>query len=120
MAAGRLDRRLTFEAPKEISNGAGNFVDGFEPQFTVAASVLPLRGGEDVMASRLQGVQPAIVTIRNSTQARRITSAWRSVDPRAGMNEHGKPNLVFQVKEPPRVSDDRSMLEMLVTSGVAA
>lgn len=118
MGAGRLDRRLAFESPKSVSDGAGNFVDGWDLQFTVAASVQPLRGGETVISSRLQGTQPSIVRIRASTQARSVTSAWRIVDART--------DAVYQIKEPPRHPVDkagreqRGWLEMMVTTGVAA
>jgi len=60
------------------------------------------------------------VTIRTSTQARRITADWRAVDARAGQDEHGKPRIVYQIKEPPRESENRAYLEFLVVRGVAA
>lgn len=120
MGAGKLDRRLSFEAPKQIEDGAGNYVDGFELQFTQAANIKFMRGGETVLASRLEGTQPAICTIRASTQARRITADWRAVDARAGLDEHGKPRVVYQIKEPPRESDDRAYLEFMVVRGVVA
>lgn len=119
MAAGRLDRRLTFEAPREIEDGAGNFTSGFVAQFTQAANVKFMRGGESVLAARLEAAQPAIVTIRASTQARAIAGDWRAVDARAGMDEHGKPRVVYQIKELPRESEDDAYLEMLVVRGVA-
>lgn len=119
MGAGRLDRRLSFEAPKQIEDGAGNYVDGFELQFTQAANIKFMRGGESVLAARLESTQPAIVTIRASTQARAIGNDWRAVDARAGMDEHGKPRVVYQIKEIPRESDNRSYLEIFVVRGVA-
>ena len=126
MDAGRLDRRLSFEAPRQIEDGNGNYVDGFVMQFTQAAAVAHMRGSETVVASRLQGLRPAIVTIRASVQARAIGSDWRIVDPRDGVDEFGKPRTAYQVKEPPRHPVDKSgrenraLLEMLVVGGVAA
>lgn len=120
MAAGRLDRRLTFEVRREQDDGAGNFVSEWVAQFTQAANVKFMRGGESVLAARLEATQPAIVTIRASTQARAIGNDWRAVDARAGMDEHGKPRVVYQIKEIPRESDDRAYLEIFVVRGVAA
>lgn len=120
MDAGRLDRRLTFEAPKEIEDGAGNTVSGFETQFTTAANIKFMRGGETVFAARLEATQPGIVTIRNSTQARLITAGWRAVDQRAGLDAYGKPRSVYQIKEIPRESEDDAFLEFMVVRGVVA
>lgn len=126
MDAGRLDKRLTFEAPAPIEDGAGNTVSGFATQFTTAASVIPMRGGESVFAARLEATQPGIVTIRSSAQARLIDAGWRAVDQRAGNDQHGKPRAVYQVKETPRHPVDkmghenRAFLEFMVMRGVVA
>lgn len=112
VGAGKLDRRLRFDRPKQVSDGAGNFTDGWEEQFTVAANRKWLRGGESVLAARLEAKQPAIVTIRNSSSAREITADWRCVDVRA--------ERVYAIRENPKESDNRGYLEFLVESGVAA
>ncbi len=112
-AAGRLQHWLQFEAMTEpVNDGYGNTVtSAWTQQFTVWAGVQYLRGSESVLAARLEGRQPAIVTVRASSNARRITHEWRAVDLRTG--------AVFQIKEPPR-PDGRGFLEMLAESGVAA
>lgn len=110
MAAGRLDRRLRFEERQEVSNGAGGFRGEWVHQFTVAAGRKWLRGGEAVIGARLEGRQPAILTIRSSLQARGIGHDWRAVDERDGR--------VFNLRESPKESDDRAYLEMLAESGV--
>lgn len=113
MAAGGLDQRFRFEKREEADDGYGNTVTGdWLPQFTVWAGRKYLRGGESVIADRLQARQPAILRIRNSSQARQITAEWRAVDDRTG--------TVFAIRENPTVTDDRAYLEMLVESGVAA
>lgn len=120
MDAGLLDRRLDFEAPRQIEDGAGNYVDGFVLQFSQAASVKYLRGGESVLASRLNATQPVIVTVRRSVQSAAIAPDWRIVDKRGGVDEHGLPRVVYFIKEWPRESDDRGFLEMLAVRGTSA
>ena len=45
-----------------------------------AAQIIRLRGGETVMAQRLQGAQPVIIGLRASSVTRAVDSAWRAVD----------------------------------------
>lgn len=120
MDAGVLDRRLDFEAPKALDDGAGNYVDGFVLQFTQAANVKYLRGGEGVLASRLNATQPVVITIRRSIQSQQIAPDWRVVDKRGGVDQFGLPRVVYAIKEFPRESDDRGFLEMLAVRGVTA
>lgn len=110
MAAGRLDRRLRFEKRQETPDGAGNFRSDFLPQFTVAAGREWLRGGESIIGARLEGRQPAILTIRASAQARTITHDWRAVDTRDG--------AVYNIRETPKETGSRHYLEMLAERGV--
>ena len=112
VGAGRLDRRLSFERRTEVDDGYGNTVAGdWTPQFTTAANRKWLRGGEAVMAARLESRQPVILTIRNSVAARHVGSDWRAVDARSGE--------IYNIRENPKESDDRMYLEMLAESGVA-
>lgn len=111
MAAGNLTRRLQFSKRREIDDGFGNTVAEYVPQFEASAHIKYLRGGESVMASRLESRGPVIVTIRNHAQARTITNDWRAVDVRN--------NRVYAVKELPRESDNRGYLEFLAESGIA-
>lgn len=75
--AGELRERVTFQQRGEDANG--DRLGDWEAGFTVSARVRALRGSEPVLQSRLQGVQPYSVTIRDSTAARQITTAWRAV-----------------------------------------
>lgn len=111
MDAGALDRRLDFERSGEADDGAGNTLTTWVHQFTAATNRKWLRGGESVMAARLENRQTAILTIRNSAQARQIDNDWRAVDRRDGR--------VYNVRETPRESDDSAWLELLVECGVA-
>ncbi len=47
-----------------------------------AAQVVWLKGGETVMAQRLQGVQPVVIVLRACTTSRAVDNAWRGVDVR--------------------------------------
>lgn len=112
MAAGRLDQRFQFSVRVEQEDGAGNFEGVFVPQFEMAANRHFLRGGETVMAGRLQNVQKVIMTVRNCANTRRITAGWKATDVRSGVE--------YAIHEDPQLSDDRLWLEMLCESGVAA
>lgn len=54
----------------------------WEEGFTVWAETTWLRGGESVVAQRLEGRQPVVLAIRDSAQARTITTGFRAVDVR--------------------------------------
>ena len=113
-AAGKLRYRLQFSMRQTLADGYGNtdsgeWVDQFNP---VWAGIRFLRGGEDVLASRLEARGPAILTIRNSVNARQITHEWRARDTET--------DEIYQIKERPRLTDDRAFLEMLAETGVAA
>lgn len=111
--AGDLQERLRFESPSPVDDGAGNYSEGWTSEFTVWAGVKPLRGGEGVIAARLAGTQPVIITVRRSTQSRDIRPEWRAVDVRSG--------AVYQLKAPPAdMQGTRMYLDFLAESGVAA
>lgn len=108
MRAGDLTKRAAFQRPLKDRDEDGNQITAYPDAFTVWANLLPLRGGEGVMASRMQSRSPGIVTVRASRQTRQITSEWRVViDGRT-----------CEVKEDPREAQDRAFLEMLVEEGV--
>lgn len=117
IGAGRLNQRLQFQSPFEIDDGAGNTTQGWQPQFETAAGIQFLRGGETVLAARLEQTAPLIITVRVSTNTRQVTGEWRAIDMRSG--------TIYQVKENPRHPVDRSgkenrgHFEFLAMSGVA-
>lgn len=104
MNASDLTRRATFLKPETYLDEDFQPVQGYVEQFTCAAHVHYLRGGEEVMAARLQSKSPAVVTIRDSATARQVTSEWRV---RIG-------GRTFEMKEDPRPDQARRLLEMLV------
>jgi len=111
IGAGRLYERIAFEKPVQQPDGQGGMTNGWKQQFECRAHFHLLRGSETVQASRLQGQQPVIVTIRASSDARQIEPGWRIKDVRSG--------TIYQVKEPPRLTEDRAYFQMLAMSGVA-
>ena len=111
--AGQLDHRITFASrgPADPSEpDTGNTEGAFVDRFTVWAQAQYLRGTESVMASRLQGRQPVVFTVRASSQTRCITAEWRARDKRTG--------ITYAIKGIVPGSD-RAFLDVLAGSGVA-
>ena len=105
-----LSERFGFDAPTATPNGQGGNVMGWAALHECWAGVTYLRGGEAVLASRLVGVQPVVIRVRNCAAARSIGSDWRARDTRTG--------TVYAVKGSPVPSDDRAYLDIMATSGV--
>ena len=86
MAAGGMRAKLRFERRGYADDGAGNAGEAgpFEAQFFRHARLVPLKGGESVIAQRLAGIQPVAVEIRSDSDTRTITTSWRAVDARSG------------------------------------
>lgn len=104
IATGKLDRRATFAEPFKDKDADGKVIQRHVDQFAVWANSRWLRGGETVMQARMQSRSPAIVTIRSSPDSARITSEWK-------MFMDGRE---FDVKERPRLTDDRAFYELMV------
>lgn len=111
--AGSLHHRLRFESPSPTDDGAGNYTDGWTLEFEQSCGLKNLKGGEAVLADRLSGRQPVVITVRRSTRTRAIAPDWRAVDVRTG--------VIYQIKAPPADMDDRRLwLDILAEMGVAA
>lgn len=112
--AGALRERVHCQMAAALDDGWGTPLPGageFATQFTIAAGMKPRTGGEGVDAARLGGTQPFVVTVRNTSQTRKITTAWRLVDAR-------DENRVFAVTSPPADPDGKNQwLEFLVVEG---
>ncbi|MGB3486672.1 MAG: phage head closure protein [Xanthobacteraceae bacterium] len=109
--AGDLYYRVHCQKRVERDDGYGNMVAEFTTQFTVRAAYRHLRGGETVMASRLENRHPVLITVRASSQTRQITSDWRLVDARDGIE------CAIRDVTP---ETDRQFITFLCESGVAA
>lgn len=109
MTAGPLNDRLRFELPTETVDDYGAAVQGWAPQFTVAAGLTYLRGGETVLQARLAGRQVVAIRIRRSTDTQRIGVDWRAVDARTG--------VVMNIRSI-APTPDRAFLELTAETGV--
>lgn len=103
ITAQHLMQRAAFYEPFEERDADGMLVQSWLLRLTCAAHVTWLRGGETVMAARMQSKNPAIITVRDFTESRAITSEWRvEVDGRT-----------FEIQEDPRPDQGRRTLAML-------
>ena len=113
MEAGKLNKRVAFDAPKKVKDGHGGAQNGFADDADatkVWANFRYLRGGEIVQAERLAGRQPIVITVRNSPQSRAIDASWRM---RYSAGES------YNIRSGPVPSDNRLYLEFTVEGGVA-
>ncbi len=121
MQAGHLTRRVTFDRPHVLDDGHHGEVQGWDTDvLTVWAHMAYLRGGEDVIAGRLAGRQPVVVTIHRSTDVLEIDETWRMRDAQDGAwtaDAHWT-GPVFAIRERPKPTQDRLWLELLVEAGV--
>ena len=109
--AGDLRERVTFAKESDGSDGGGGAVDGFADQFTVWAEYTWLRGGEQVLAARLSGVNTVVIRVRASSQSRQITADWQARDARTGQR--------FNIRSVVATTD-RQWVDVTAQSGVAA
>lgn len=103
MDAGQLDHRISFQQTVLIRDPDGMLVQGWQDHFILWCHLRYLRGSEVVMQARLVSRAPVILMVRTSVQARTITFEWQAV---IG-------DVVFDLKEDPRPSEDGRFLEML-------
>lgn len=110
MDAGQLNERFAFDRRGTSADGYGNTESTWIEQFRCAVRRQMLRGGENVMAARLEGRDPAIITVRRSVLTRQITADWRCRDTRS--------DDVFNIRSiTPRES--RDYIDLLVERGAA-
>lgn len=109
-AAPQLFHLVSFHQPVQSPNGQGGVIETFSEAFYCRAGFRSLRGGETVIASRLAGKQPVVVTIRYSAAAARVTPEWRMHDDRSG-EAYNIRSIVL--------TDDRRWLELTAERGVA-
>jgi len=105
---GRMRERVRFERRGDIENdGHGTVIGDFEPMFgSVAAKITPRLGGETVISSRLQGVQPFTVTVRSSSDTRCVDATCRCVNERTG--------AIYDIRAISNPDQKNKFLDMLV------
>ncbi|MGG9998681.1 head-tail adaptor protein [Pseudovibrio ascidiaceicola] len=99
---------VAFEALVSKSDGYGNHVSDYEPRFEERAHFKFLRGGERVIGARLEGIQPAVVTVWRSPDTEAIQTSWRMKDLLSGTI------YAIRSKIP---TDDRLYFELTCESG---
>lgn len=112
MSAGEFRDLLRFEKRDEVDDGAGNHEGPWRARFTQCAAMTPLRGGETVIAARLEGRQPAVFKVYCNAETRQITSDWRMVDVRSG--------AVYAVQSVVDMERTGRFLTIMAEAGVAS
>ena len=107
--AGDLRERITFQSRGTDANG--DPLGAWGDVCTVWAQLKWLRGSEAALSQRLEGRQPVAIVIRDSSQSRPITSAWRAVNARNA-------DQVFNITAV-SPSPDRGFIDVLATMGGA-
>jgi len=107
--AGALNHRVDFQKPVTGDDGHGGVVVSWATQFSVACRLVPKLGGEDVMAQRMQGKQPYILTVRSSSETRQIGTSWRARNARTG--------TLYAIKSVANVDERGAYLDLLVVDG---
>lgn len=108
--AGDLKHRVAFDKRGVSSDGAGGNTAAFAEQFVVWAGYTHLRGGESVIAARLEGRHVQVVRVRASSTTRQVTTDWRIRDRRT--------QDVFNIRDI-TPTEDRAFIDFLCESGVA-
>jgi hypothetical protein len=110
--AGHFDHRFAFDEREVIDDGYGNLVAGdFKERFQMRADMIVMKGGEDVMAARLEGIQPIILRVRVCGESKQITTDWRARDARTGE--------LYNIMTITKDAYSGSVFEMFCRSGVA-
>jgi head-tail adaptor len=112
---GKLRERVRLER-RQVTNpdtpdDFGNVVSDWLSRGEAWAEIKYLRGGETVLASRLEGRSVQLIRVRATSVTREITSDWRLIDMRS--------NAIFAVRVV-NETPDRAWIELLTESGVAA
>lgn len=108
--AGELRERVAFYMQTESPTSYGIAAGAWDLQFTVDARIRPLLGSEPVLAQRLTGVQPVVITIRANDNAKRIDTSWQARNARTGKQ--------YQIRAI-TPGERRDYLDLLSESGVA-
>ncbi|MDB5597381.1 MAG: phage head-tail adaptor [Hyphomicrobiales bacterium] len=111
--AGNLRDRVRFEARAVVGDDYGNPGAGdFEAQFSRSVEIKPMRGGEDILAARIQGTQPILIRTRYDSQTARITPEWRAIDVRDG--------TVYAIRTAVDMDRRHEWIELMAIAGIAA
>jgi head-tail adaptor len=104
-----FDKRATANPDSPID--LGSVETDWAEQFQCRAAFIHLRGGEQVLASRLEGKHTLVMRVRSSSSTRSIGMDWRVRDMATGD--------AFNVRDITPTEADRQWLDVLCESGVA-
>jgi SPP1 family predicted phage head-tail adaptor len=85
ITASDLRDRVSLEKQEEVDDGYGGTTGQWVAQFERDACILLSKGGETVIASRLQSIQPALIIMRFDAETSTITADWRLIETRSGI-----------------------------------
>lgn len=111
MVSEDLFHKVAFDSRAAVDDGEGNVEGDFVQRFECRAGFTFLRGGEGVIAGRLEGRQPVVVRVRRSSNTLQIAADWQMRDLRTG--------VVYAVRSVVP-TDDRLFIDVTAESGVAA
>ncbi|WP_054309912.1 head-tail adaptor protein [Mesorhizobium sp. 1M-11] len=110
MTAGQLRELVTLQYATLEDDGAGNEIPTWH-DIIVPARIRYLKGSEEIIAARLTGVQPIVITIRNGGPAAAVTTDWRAIITRTAET--------LQIRS--KITDERgAWIDLLCQSGVPA
>jgi SPP1 family predicted phage head-tail adaptor len=108
--AGDRVEHVAFDALEGGSDGHGGTTSSWVEQFRRRAAFVHLRGGERVLAARLEGRHQVAIGVLNSADVRRVTTDWRVRDLRRG--------TIYNIRDI-TPSADQHAVDFLCESGVA-
>ncbi len=114
---GMLRDRFHFQKRSDANDGFRTVKGAgpFSTQFTESIGLEARRGGETVIASKLQGVQPYSALVRWSPKMLAVTNGWQLLDARVGGTR-----VLNIVSAPADPDGKRQWLEFMVTEGKAS
>lgn len=106
---GELRHRITFQKAELVDDEYGGQTQTWVDKGTVFAKFQYLKGGEEVMAARLQAKQPAIITVRSDGVTRQADPTWRIRD---------ADSALWNIRAITDPTGRRAWLEILAEKGV--
>lgn len=104
--AGQMDRRISLKwkvwTGETDEYGGSIYDEGERPN--VWCRIQPLKGSETVIAARLTGVQPFVITVPWDPELARMAPSWTAID------EHGGE---YDIKSVANMDEKRQFMELL-------
>jgi head-tail adaptor len=102
--------RVEFQVRAMVDDGMGNVQSGeWVTMHTCAARVMPKLGGENVLAQRLTGTQPMLITVRGCGALRDLATDWRVRDVRK--------NIAYDITSISNPDERGKFIEVLAIAG---